>query len=118
MTWSTLPSQSQRADTGPIAKENEQAQAAADVDLKNRQDANENLERRDLELEDIIMESSKTTVSMVEVRLSSNLNLDFISPNFAVAAQDTEKSKSNVDGLIGVVAIASRIPGSSVQTTE
>ena len=75
MTWSTLPSQSQRADTGPITKENEQAQAAADVNLKSREDANENLERNDLELEDIIMESSKTTVSLVEVRLSSNLNL-------------------------------------------
>lgn len=126
MTWSTLPSQSQRADTGPIARGNEQDPSASDLDLKNREDANEDLERRDFELEDVIMGSSKTTVSLVEVRLSSDLRLDF-SANFIVdqqpkiprsQSQMSMASSESSQSQAGFLGQASKLLSSALGTTK
>lgn len=73
MTWSTLPSQSQRGgDTGPVTtaslvKENEDAVGRhnptnSDVEMENEKD----LISRDTELEEIVL-GCKSTVSLVQV---------------------------------------------------
>jgi hypothetical protein len=85
MTWSTLPSQSTRADTGPIPKVSpiqedannseacQQIPGAFDMEMDERRSDDEPFEHRDTELEDMILGSSKSTVAIVEVRVQKLL---------------------------------------------
>jgi hypothetical protein len=69
MTWSTVPSQSTRADTGPLTRSNpakveEKADARAipgafDMDIDDRQSESEEDEADDSELEDIVLTAPK-----------------------------------------------------------
>lgn len=79
MTWSTLPSQSTRGDTGPVTRvspiqENtnndepcRQIPGTFDIEVDKGQTDDEPFERHDTELEDMILGSSKPTVAIVEV---------------------------------------------------
>lgn len=80
MTWSTLPSQSQRADTGPMHQDNavtrsEGAVAKAnvvpgafDVDMdEDEYEGDSEIGPEDAELEEMVM-AGKSTVGLVEVR--------------------------------------------------
>jgi hypothetical protein len=78
MTWSTMPSQSQRADTGPIARMslvagegvegNRHATAGPHVEVE------EDLIHRDQELEEIVL-GSKSTVNLVKVGVLPTIRL-------------------------------------------
>lgn len=76
MTWSTLPSQSQRGDTGPLStisppERSSNLPPTPDVNINMNHDTDtedeDDFEHRDLELEDIIMDYPKATVALVEV---------------------------------------------------
>lgn len=85
MTWSTLPSQSTRGDTGPITRVSpiqedannseacQQIPGAFDMETDKRQTHDELFEHRDTELEDMILGSSKSTIAVVEVRVQKSL---------------------------------------------
>jgi len=80
MTWSTLPSQSQRADTGPVTKTSpireevsirqdvamqeplqrtQQIPGTFDVDMEDDRDPHRDLETQDAELEELVMSAPK-----------------------------------------------------------
>ncbi|KAF8974043.1 hypothetical protein BDZ97DRAFT_1778146 [Flammula alnicola] len=117
MTWSTLPSQSQRADTGPATKTSSvrevldemgaghQIPGAFDVDMDNACE-NEALVRRDVELEDIILRSSKATVSIVEPKIARSQS------QLSMASSESSQSQ------VGFLGQASKLLSSALGTSK
>lgn len=94
MTWSTLPSQSQRGDTGPVTvREDEDAVSHhnptyPDVEMENEKD----LISRDTELEEIVL-GCKSTVSLVQVSSVIMVN-DVLSSNHVTQQPDSTQSQT------------------------
>ncbi|TFK41170.1 hypothetical protein BDQ12DRAFT_679016 [Crucibulum laeve] len=125
MTWSTLPSQSQRADTGPSMKDamqtsstkTDQVEAAKvqriipgafDMNLDNEADdeGDDGFMVHDSELEDIVLGASKSTVSLVESKTSRSQS--------AMSMASSASSQSQV----GFFGQASKLLSSALGTSK
>jgi len=131
MTWSTLPSQSQRADTGPVTKTSPIREERSvldtadhsrqipgsfddmDMDMQN-EEVEEDLIPRDAELEEIVL-GSKSTVSLVKVSSRFTLKLCYVS-NSNKLATSTSSAECHVYGFIRVFAVTSWVLRTGLQT--
>lgn len=104
MTWSTLPSQSQRGDTGPVTRTSLIAEEGVNRHAANgRFVEDEDLIPRDEELEEMVL-GSKSTVNLVKVGTLPLIHL--ISLIWRAAARTGKEPKPIIYGSFRVLAIS------------
>ncbi|KAF8168109.1 hypothetical protein B0H34DRAFT_786336 [Crassisporium funariophilum] len=107
MTWSTLPSQSQRADTGPVTKTspmredrsmkepthaNQSIPGTFDIDMEDEYGIDEELVPRDAELEQMVIGAPKFTASVLGAKQTR--------PQSQMSMASSESSQSQM-GFLG-----------------
>ena len=130
LTWSTLPTESQRADTGPVNREQasrEREEAAVgqtsrvipgafDMDVDEEYEGDDDLVG-DSEFDEMEIEPGKSTVSLVEV--SSSCDFSFTPLIFCFSAvQGDGQPKPAVDSVVCVLTIAWGLPWTCIEVSE
>ncbi|KDR84979.1 hypothetical protein GALMADRAFT_107537 [Galerina marginata CBS 339.88] len=119
MTWSTLPSQSQRADTGPVTKTSPIRKERSELHSPNKShqipgafdlemdDEGEVLMNGDSELEEIILGASKSTTNAVEAKAPPRSQ-----SQMSMASSESSQSQ------VGFLGQASKLLSSALGTNK